>query len=148
MPPPEPILHEPPTRAILIVDDDVDVLRFLRDTLAAFTLCRVDTTPSPEHAFELAIRKPYDLFLFDFSMPIMDGAVLYNLIRKVHDFGALALPRSLPPLVLTSGHSEKQRARELLTEPGVRGLLPKPFSIDRLLSKIEGCLPGMVRHPI
>ena len=150
MPPPTDVaaVHEPPARAVLVVDDDVDVLRFLRDTLTAFTHCRVDTSPSPEYAFELAIRKAYDLFLFDFSMPIMDGAVLYGMIRKVHDFGVLTPPRPLPPLVLMSGHGEKQRARELLTEPGVRGLLPKPFSIERLLTKLEGSLPGVTRRPV
>ncbi len=149
MPPPaDAAVHEPPVHAVLVVDDDVDVLRFLRDTLTAFTHCRVDTSPSPEYAFELAIRKAYDLFLFDFSMPIMDGAVLYGMIRKVHDFGALTPPRPLPPLVLMSGHGEKQRARELLTEPGVRGLLPKPFSIERLLAKLEGSLPGVTRRPV
>ena len=147
MPPPD-APHDPPGRAVLIVDDDVDVLRFLRDTLVAFTHCRVDTSPSPEYAFELAIRKPYDLFLFDFSMPIMDGAVLYSLIRKVHDFGVLSTPRPLPLLLLMSGHGEKQRARELLAEPGVRGLLPKPFSIGRLLAKLEGCLPGVTRQSV
>ena len=146
MPPDAP--HDQTGRSLLIVDDDVDVLRFLRDTLMAFTYCRVDTSPSPEYAFELALRKSYDLFLFDFSMPIMDGAVLYSLIRKVHDFGVLAAPRPLPPLLLMSGHGEKQRARELLAEPGVRGLLPKPFSIQRLLAKLEGCLPGVIRQSV
>ena len=134
-----------PTRSILVVDDDVDVLRFLRDTVVAFAACRVDTSPSPEYAFELSLRKPYDLFLFDFSMPAMDGAVLYNMIRKVHEFGVLAPPRPLPPLILMSGHGEQRRARELLAEPGVRGLLPKPFSIERLLAKLEACLPGVTR---
>ncbi len=135
-------------RSILVVDDDVDVLRFLRDTVLALTDCRVDTSPSAEYAFELAIRKPYDLFLFDFSMPAMDGAVLYNMIRKVHDFGVLSPSRPLPPLVLMSGHGEQRRARELLSEPGVRGLLSKPFSIERLLSKLEACLPGLTRRPV
>ena len=134
-------------RAILVVDDDVDVLRFLRETVVAFADCRVDTSPSAEYAFELSIRKAYDLFLFDFSMPAMDGAVLYNMIRKVHEFGVLSPARPLPPLVLMSGNGEQRRARELLAEPGVRGLLPKPFSIDRLLSKLEACLPGVRRRP-
>ena len=136
------------TRSILVVDDDVDVLRFLRDTLVALADCRVDTSPSPEYAFELAIRKVYDLFLFDFSMPIMDGAVLYGMIRKVHEFGVLSPARPLPPLLLMSGNGEQRRARELLAEPGVRGLLPKPFSIDRMLTKLEACLPGVTRRPV
>ncbi len=136
------------SRSLLVVDDDVDVLRFLRETLVAFTDCRVDTSPSPEYAFELSIRKTYDLFLFDFSMPIMDGAVLYSMIRKVHEFGALSPARPLPPLILMSGNAEQRRARELLAEPGVRGLLPKPFSIERLLTKLESCLPGMARRTV
>ncbi len=147
MTPPADASGENAVRSLLIVDDDVDVLRFLRDTLVAFTDCRVDTSPSPEYAFELSLRKPYDLFLFDFSMPIMDGAVLYTMIRTVHTFGALTPRRSLPPLILMSGHGEQKRARELLAEPGVRGLLPKPFSIERLLSKLESCLPGVTRRP-
>ena len=132
--------------SILVVDDDVDVLRFLRDTLLAFADCQVDTSPSPEYAFELSIRKAYDLFLFDFSMPVMDGAVLYTMIRTVHEFVPLTPPRALPPLILMSGHGEQKRARELLAEPGVRGLLPKPFSIERLLAKLESCLPGVTRR--
>ncbi len=148
MPPQADDARTPFDRVILVVDDDVDVLRFLRETLVAFADCRVDTSPSAEYAFELSIRKTYDLFLFDFSMPAMDGAVLYNMIRKVHEFGGLSPARPLPPLILMSGHGDQQRARELLAEPGVRGLLPKPFSIDRLLSKLEACLPGVTRRPV
>lgn len=141
---------EPAKRSILVADDDVEILRFLRETLQSLAHCRVDTAPVPEHAFELALRKSYDLFLFDFSMPAMDGAVLYGLVRKTYDL-AFTPPRTLPPLILMSGNAQQRRARELLHEPGVRGLLPKPFSIDRLLQSIESVLPGAVRsyqsHP-
>lgn len=131
-------------RSILVVDDEVDILRFLRETLGAFTTCAVDTSPSSEYAFELALKKPYDLFLFDFSMPVIDGALLHQLIRKTYQLGPWSPPRALPPLILLSGHGEKPRAQKLLHEPGVRGLLAKPFSIDRLLAKVELCLPGVL----
>lgn len=130
-------------RSILVVDDEVDILRFLRETLDAFSVCAVDTSPSAEYAFEMALKKPYDLFLFDFSMPVVDGALLYQMIRKAYQFGGWSPPRSLPPLILLSGHGEKPRAQKLLHEPGVRGLLAKPFTIDRLLAKVELCLPGV-----
>ena len=132
-------------RSILVVDDEVDILRFLRETLVAFSLAAVDTSPSSEYAFELALKKPYDLFIFDFSMPIVDGALLYQLIRKTYQLGGWTPARALPPLILLSGHGEQPRARELLHEPGVRGLLPKPFSIERLLREVELCLPGVTR---
>ena len=132
-----------PIRSILVVDDDVEILRFLRETLTAFATCTVDTSPSSEYAFELALKKTYDLFIFDFTMPVVDGAVLYQFIRKVYLHDGRSPARSLPPLILMSGHGEQPRAREVLHEPGVGGLLPKPFSIERLLSKVETCLPGV-----
>ena len=132
-------------RSILVVDDEVDILRFLRETLGTFCTGAVDTSPSSEYAFELALKKPYDLFIFDFSMPVIDGALLYQLIRKTHQFGGWSPARAMPPLILMSGHGEKPRAQKLLHEPGVSGLLAKPFSIDRLLGKVEVCLPGIIR---
>ena len=132
-------------RSILVVDDEVDILRFLRETLGSFTACHVDTSPSSEYAFELALKKSYDLFMFDFSMPVVDGALLYQLIRKTYQFGGWTTPRPLPPLILLSGHGEKPRAQKLLHEPGVSGLLAKPFSIERLLGKVESSLPGVTR---
>ena len=84
-------------RSILVVDDDVEILRFLRETLTALAYCAVDTTPNPRYAFELALRKPYDLFLFDFQMPLVDGAVPYTFIRQVHDLGLTTPVRSAPP---------------------------------------------------
>ena len=135
----------PAARSILVVDDDVEILRFLRETLGAFADCVVDTSPSSEYAFELALRKPYDLFVFDFSMPVVDGATLYQLIRTAYRHDGRTPARRLPPLLLLSGNAAQPRARELLREPGVAGLLPKPFTIERLLTKLEGCLPGVKR---
>ena len=132
-------------RSVLIVDDEVEILRFLREALTALTYCVVDTTPNPQYAFELALRKPYDLYVFDFQMPLVDGAVLYTFIRKVHDLGLVAPGRLAPPLLLLSGHGEQRGARDLLREPGVRGLLSKPFTIQRLLAAVEACLPGTTR---
>ena len=130
----------PAEKLILVVDDDVTILRLVRETLAAFFFCNVDTTPSPEYAFELALKKHYDLFLFDFQMPMIDGALLYNLVGKV--YSVVEPPLVLPPLILMSGHGEQTRARALLNEPGVRGLLPKPFTLERLAARIEAAVPA------
>lgn len=138
---------ETATRSILIVDDNVDVLRFVRETLGALVDCTVDTSPSSEYAFELALRKSYHLFVFDFAMPIVDGATLYGFIRKVYQYDGRTPARRLPPMLLLSGNANDPRARELLREPGVIGLLPKPFTIDLLLKKVEAALPGMKRLP-
>ena len=91
--------------------------------------------------FELALKKAYDLFIFDFSMPMIDGAMLFFLIGKVYNHSVP--PRIVPPLLLVTGKGEEKRAQELLREPGVRGLVPKPFAINRLIEKVKECLPGI-----
>ena len=123
-------------KKILVVDDDVSILRLVRESLSALLNCEVDTTPSPEYAFELILKKQYDLLLFDFSMPSIDGAVLYSLLSKVYEIMA-PKERKLPPLILMSGYGAHKKAQDLLRQPGVRGLLAKPFTIERLVDKVS-----------
>jgi DNA-binding response OmpR family regulator len=125
---------------ILIVDDDVALLRIMREALTACLRCEIDTSPKPEYGFELALKKTYDIFIFDFSMPMIDGAMLFFLIGKVYNNASP--PRTVPPLLLVSGKGDEERAQELLKEPGVAGLVAKPFAINRLLDKIKACVPG------
>ena len=129
------------TKLILVVDDEVPLLRIMREALTASIRCEVDTSPKPEYGFELALRKHYDLFIFDFQMPMIDGAMLFFLIGKVYQHSKP--PRELPPLLLVSGRGDEKRAQELLKEPGVAGFLAKPFSILRLIEKITACVPGI-----
>jgi CheY-like chemotaxis protein len=127
-------------KRLLMVDDDVALLRVVREALMATLQCEVDTSPNPEYAFELAIKKKYDLFIFDFQMPMIDGAMLFFLIGKVYT--NVEPIREIPPLILVSGKADEKRAQELLKEPGVAGLVAKPFAINKLLDKINECLPA------
>lgn len=127
-------------KRFLMVDDDVALLRVVREALVATLQCEVDTSPQPEYAFELALKKKFDLFIFDFQMPMIDGAMLFFLIGKAYQ--VIEPIRDVPPLILVSGKAEEKRAQELLKEPGVAGLIAKPFAINRLVDKIEECLPG------
>jgi two-component system, probable response regulator PhcQ len=127
-------------KRLLMVDDDVALLRVVREALMATLQCEVDTSPNPEYAFELAIKKHYDLFIFDFQMPMIDGAMLFFLIGKVYT--NIEPIREIPPLILVSGKADEKRAQELLKEPGVAGLVAKPFAINKLLDKINECLPA------
>src|SRR5437868_13662645 len=124
-----------------MVDGDVALLRVVREALVASLQCEVDTSPKPEYAFELALKKKYDLLVFDFQMPMIDGAMLFFLIGKVYP--NIQPVREIPPLILMSGKAEETRAQELLKVPGVAGLVAKPFAINRLLEKIKACVPGV-----
>ena len=133
------VMSEP--KKILIVDDDVALMRVMREALTSMLRCEVDTSPKPEYGFELALKKTYDLMLFDFSMPMIDGAMLFFLIGKVYNNATP--PRIVPPLLLVTARGDEKRAQELLQEAGVRGLVPKPFAINRLIEKVKECLPGV-----
>jgi CheY-like chemotaxis protein len=137
-------MNDAPKR-ILMVDDDVALLRIVREALTSCLRCEVDTSPKPEYAFELALKKTYDLLIFDFSMPMIDGAMLFFLIGKAYD--NMKPLRDLPPLLLVSGRADEQRAQELLKEPGVAGLIAKPFPMNRLLDKAKECVPGLESLP-
>lgn len=132
-------VQESVKKSVLVVDDDVAILRLLRESLTALFQVEVDTTPNPEYAFELVLKKKYDLIVMDFSMPGIDGAVLYSLISKVYSILLPALG-NIPPMLLMSGNASQKRAQELLREPGVRGLLTKPFTIERLVEKVSEVL--------
>ena len=135
------VMSEAAPKKILIVDDDVGLMRVMREALTSFLRCEVDTSPKPEYGFELALKKTYDLLLFDFQMPMIDGAMLFFLIGKVYNNSVP--PRIVPPLLLVTGKGEEKRAQELLQEAGVRGLVPKPFAINRLIEKVKECVPDI-----
>ncbi len=128
-------------KRVLVVDDDTGVLRIIREALQNFLSCEVDTSPKAEYAFELALKKSYDLMIFDFSMPMIDGTLLFQLISAVYENSSPA--RIVPPLLLVSGHGTNERAQELLQEARVRGFLAKPFTVHRLLQKVRECLPEL-----
>ena len=128
-------------KRILVVDDDVGLMRVMREALSSFLRCEVDSSPTPEHGFELALQKNYDLFIFDFSMPMIDGAMLFALIGKVYNH--VNPPLVVPPLILISGRGDEVRAQELMKEIGVRAFLPKPFAMNRLMEKIREVAPEL-----
>jgi DNA-binding NtrC family response regulator len=132
-------MAEPELKRVLVVDDDMAVLRIMRDAFQTLLHWEVDTSPKPEYGFELALKKDYDLMIFDFSMPLIDGTLLFLLISKVYE-NSLP-PRTVPPLLLVSGQGSDDRAQELLKEARVRGFLAKPFTINRLIEKVKECFP-------
>ena len=134
-------MAEGDSKRILVVDDDMSLARLISEALRTRFQCEVDATPNPEYAFELALKKRYRVFVFDFSMPMIDGAMLFALIGKVYNH--VNPPLVVPPLILISGRGDEARAQELMKEIGVRGFLPKPFAMNRLMEKIREVAPEL-----
>ena len=128
-------------KRILVVDDDTSLIRLIGEALRSRFRCEVDATPNPEYGFELALKKRYRVFVFDFSMPMIDGAMLFTLIGKVYNH--VNPPIVVPPLILISGRGDEARAQELMKEAGVRGFLPKPFAMNRLMEKVSEVAPDL-----
>jgi CheY-like chemotaxis protein len=103
---------------ILLVDDEPD-LRFLLRVILEGSGHRVREAANGAEALELARAEKPELILTDLMMPIMDGAVLIELLR-----GDECLARV--PVVLVSA----------VPEPGVNAdaVIRKPFSPDQIIA--------------
>jgi two-component system response regulator GlrR len=115
--------------AVLLVDDDPDMLRLLSMRLGGAGY-RVVTAASAEAALaRLAIERP-QLVLSDVQLPGKDGLALFEQIRAKHP--------SLPVILLTA-HGTIPDAVEA-TSRGVYTYLTKPFDGKALLETIAQAL--------
>jgi CheY-like chemotaxis protein len=117
-----------------VVDDDVSVLGLVREAFSQCEGVELHATPSPIYAFELALKLEVNLFIFDYFMPGLTAGLLHTLIMKTYE-NWRPLARHMPPLLLMSGRGDPIELRELLAEPGVIGILPKPFTPQRLIER-------------
>jgi CheY-like chemotaxis protein len=119
-----------PSNTILVVDDDLCNLK-----LVGFTLRRegytVYTATDGAQALDIAARETLDAVLLDLNMPILDGPAF---VREARARGYTS-----PITVMSAAEEAPERAREL----GAVGCLAKPFTIDELLSSIEGPLASL-----
>ncbi len=112
--------------AILIVDDDADLLKLLTFRLQGAGY-RVDSADSAERALaKLSISVP-QLVITDLRMGGMDGMALFQNIRKTHP--------ALPVIILTAHGTIPDAVAA--TQRGVFGYLTKPFDSKELLLQVE-----------
>lgn len=115
---------------VLLVDDEVVLVDMVRSMLERLGHTVVACQKSPE-ALAAFHQEPgrFDLVLTDQTMPQMTGIQLAQDILRI---------RPDIPIILCSGFNELttlNRAKEI----GIRGTLPKPFSIRQLADAIEAC---------
>jgi len=115
------------TQRILIVDDAATVRAFHRQVLEDMTV-DIDEAANGVEALEKALRTPYDLWIVDVNMPIMDG------------FRFLALARQnqatcdVPAIMVTTEASVRDRTQAL--ENGASLFLVKPVDPDAFRSRV------------
>jgi DNA-binding NtrC family response regulator len=117
-------------RQILIVDDEMDMLKLLKRSLEPDLNCQVETALSGEQALQLLERKIFDLILADIKMPGMDGLELLELIKRENP--------DITVLMMT-GHGDIETAVEAM-KSGAYDYITKPFDHDALVLRLEKAL--------
>lgn len=120
---------------VLVVHHAGPTLRLIREALQAFTQAEVDTTPDALYGFEIALKRPYKLFIFSLPLPNINGELLYELVDKayVHCHEGV---RVTPAVIYIIEQGQNMQHQELMRDARVRGLLSKPLNIDRLLKLV------------
>jgi two-component system, cell cycle response regulator DivK len=115
------------TKRILVVEDQPDNRKILRDVFAR-TDYEIIETENGEEALAAIARERPDLILMDIQLPIMDG---YAATRRIKADPAL---RAIPIIAVTSYalSGEEKKAREA----GCDDYIPKPYSPRELLAKV------------
>lgn len=112
---------------ILIVDDDAQTLKTM--SLYLEGKARVSTVIGGRQALDYVRQHPVDIILLDVEMPIMDGFLTLEQLRKVEECINV-------PIIFVTGKNDKHTIlnSSLL---GVDGYLVKPVSKQTLLNKID-----------
>ena len=113
---------------VLIVDDEVQIRRFLR---AGFELegFQVLDAETGAEGIRLATLKPSDLIILDLGLGDMDGAEVVERLRSWS---------SVPLIVLSVRSKEEEKVR--LLELGADDYVVKPFGMAELLARARAAL--------
>ncbi len=112
-------------KRILVVDDEPQITRVLRRSLAAH---RYDVRVAADGESALDTLRDFhpDLIITDLSMPEMSGIELCQKIRKTS---------KIPIIVLSVKGEEKTKVAAL--DAGADDYITKPFGMDELLARVR-----------
>lgn len=121
--------------SILLIDDDVELGALMKEFFSAKGIT-LGCAYTGEAGLSQALEGSFDLVLLDVMLPQLDGfAVLEGLRRR----------SSVPVIMLTSRTEQQARIQGL--NAGADDYLPKPFSPDELLARIQAVLRRAGRTP-
>lgn len=110
---------------VLIADDDPQLVRALRITLAAHGY-DVVAAPDGPGAIALAAKEHPDLVMVDLGMPHLDGVQVIQALRGW----------SVSPIIVVSGRTGSADKVEAL-DAGADDYVTKPFQVDELLARLR-----------
>ena len=111
---------------VLVVDDDVKILKFLRLSLVLAGY-DVVTASNGDEALTLVRSEKPDIMVLDLLMPVMDG---FEVLKR------LRVSSKLPVLAISAHTSSAEKALSL----GASEFMAKPFKPDELVKTIKTLL--------
>ncbi|HKC94820.1 MAG TPA: response regulator [Nitrospira sp.] len=118
---------------IVLIEDESEILRFLRTTLPVHGFRVYEATTGQGGLIEIKTRNP-DLILLDLGLPDLDGT---EVIRQVREWTAT------PIIVLSAREHEQQKVAAL--DLGADDYVTKPFGINELLARMRTALRHATR---
>lgn len=122
-----------PTR-VLVVDDEPQILRFLRASLGASGF-EVLEAGSGAEALKRAAGDAPEIVVLDLGLPDMDGK---EVIRKLREWS------EVPIIVLSARAREAEKVEAL--DLGADDYVSKPFGIAELLARLRAALRHRMRN--
>lgn len=116
------------TTTILVIDDEPQIRKFLRISLASQGYKVLEAGSGVEGLSQAALGKP-DLLVLDLGLPDMDGQQVLSEFREWS---------SVPVLVLSVRASESQKVMAL--DAGANDYVTKPFGIQEFLARVRALL--------
>jgi two-component system KDP operon response regulator KdpE len=132
-PRPEPVTEAHAT--ILVVEDEPEIRRFLRTSLASEDYRVVEAETGERGAIEAGTLKP-DLAIIDLGLPDIDGI---EVIRRIRKWSPL-------PIIVLSARAREQSKVEAL-DAGADDYVTKPFAVGELLARVRVALRHAARAP-
>src|SRR5450756_1185677 len=122
-----------PAPIVLVVDDEIQIRRFLRTgfELNGFVVHEAGTGAE---AIRSATLRPIDLVIVDLGLPDMDGSEVVERIRSWS---------SVPIIILSVRSTEAQKVS--LLELGADDYVVKPFGMAELLARVRVALRRQMR---
>ncbi len=118
---------------VLVVEDEAQVMRFLRATLGAHGY-RLAEAVTGQQALLEATNRPPDLILLDLGLPDLDGV---EVARRLREWS------TTPIIVLSARGREGDKIQAL--DAGADDYLTKPFGAGELLARMRVALRNAAR---
>lgn len=119
---------------ILVVDDQPGIRLLLSDVFMNKGYC-VSVAQTGKEALDKIYRKPFDLIMLDYRIPIINGQEIIK--QMEHD-------KIVVPIILMSGLIENIK-REFILDSMVVEYIAKPFNIQDVCKTVKDILSRSVK---